>query len=153
MGPKQYGLLLTDQRSIFVLESSSKAVVGGIVGGAIGVAIAEAMSDRHAVDYYSCDPKQLALDKKNLCIPHPSVSRIRLKKGITGYHLKVEFADDGGKIRKIDATLTMPQELANQRKAQGVKTKDAMAEYAASARHALETALPAGVASIAEWDI
>ncbi|MCU0859244.1 MAG: hypothetical protein MUE55_01470 [Thermoplasmata archaeon] len=153
LGPRQYGLLLTDQRSIFVLSSDSKAMVGGIVGGAIGAAIVEAMTEKRPVDYYNCDPVELALDKKNLCIPHSSISGIRLKKGMTGYHLKVEYADDEGKTRKLDATLAMPPELAEQRKAQGVKAKEALAEYVGSARRALEMALPAGVASTAVWDI
>lgn len=153
LGPRQYGLLLTDRRSIFVLNADSKAMVGGIVGGAIGAAIVEALTERRAVDYYSCDPGELTLDKKNLCISHSSIRGIRMKKGITGYHLKIEYSDDDGKTRKLDAALTMPPELAERKKASGMMMKDALAEYAMSARRALELALPVSVASTAEWEI
>ncbi|HUV61753.1 MAG TPA: hypothetical protein VMW71_06270 [Thermoplasmata archaeon] len=32
MGPKEYGILLTSERSIFVLEKASKAGIGAVLG-------------------------------------------------------------------------------------------------------------------------
>ncbi len=151
MGPKEYGLLLTDQRAIFVLESASKAGIGGALGGAIGAVIADAMSgDRKTVDYLGCDPAVLAQDEKNMCIPHASIQSLRLKKSFSGYHLKVEYTNQLGKTKKVDATLVIPSELAAQRKAEGVKNKAALEEYAQRARQALELALPPAVTSKAE---
>ena len=39
MGPSEYALLITDKRSIFILEKSSKAGLAGAVGGVVGAGL------------------------------------------------------------------------------------------------------------------
>lgn len=56
LGPKEYATLVTDKRSIFILESSSKAGLGGILGGAIGAAVAKAATSQRTYDYEQADP-------------------------------------------------------------------------------------------------
>jgi hypothetical protein len=51
MGPKEYALLVTDRRSILVLEKDSKAGLGAALGGSIGAAIAQAAANRKSFDY------------------------------------------------------------------------------------------------------
>ena len=42
MGLNEYALLVTDKRSILVLEKGSKSGIAGALGGAVGAAIANA---------------------------------------------------------------------------------------------------------------
>lgn len=153
LGPKEYGILLTSERSIFVLEKSSKAGVGAIVGGAIGAAIADAVSTKKSSDYGNCDLSALAADDKNICVQHSSVTGLEMKKKISGYTMKLQYADQGGKDRKLTGMLMMPDELTAKRKTEGVKAKVAMEEYAKMARQAFELAMPPSVIQNAEWKI
>jgi len=153
MGPKEYGLLLTSERSIFVLEKSSKAGIGAVLGGAIGAAIADAMSDKKSKDYSSCDPSALARDEKNICVSHASVIHLELKKKLSGYALRLNYTDAGGKQRKLAGLLAIPDSLSAKKKSEGVKSKRAMEEYAKMSRQALELALPPIVVQNAEWKI
>jgi len=72
-GPKEYALLVTDKRSILVLEKESKAGIGGALGGAAGALIAGAAAKSRSFDYGQADPQSLAMDGKNLTIPHESL--------------------------------------------------------------------------------
>jgi len=150
MGPKDYALLLTNSRSIFVLENASKAGVGALLGGVIGAAVVEAMSERSRPDYSQVDPSAVAADEKNLSIPHSSVRGLVLRKKWSGYHLRVDYVDDSGKDKKIVGTLALPDELAAMKKAAGVNGAAALEEYAAMARRAVELAMPPGVVQYAE---
>lgn len=153
MGPKDYALLLTSSRSIFVLENASKAGVAGVLGGALGAAVVEAMSQKKCVDYSQADPAALAADEKNICIPHASVKGLELKKKWSGYHLRLRYADASGKERKVVGTLAMPEELETRMRAEGVKPAVALEDYAKMARKAIETAMPPSVAQYAELSI
>lgn len=153
LGPKEYGILLTTERSIFVLEKASKAGVGAIVGGAIGAAIADAASTKKSSDYGNCDPSSLAEDDKNICVQHSAVKALEMKKKISGYIMKMQYVDHGGKERKLAGMLMMPDELTAKRKAEGVKAKAAMKEYAKLARQAFELAMPPSVIQNVEWKI
>ncbi|UCE90940.1 MAG: hypothetical protein JSV90_05805 [Methanobacteriota archaeon] len=152
LGPKEYGILLTSERTIFVLKSSSKAGIGAVVGGAIGAAIADAVSKKKDHDYGNCDPAALAANDKNICVPHSSVTGVELKKRMSGYTIRMDYADDGGK-KKLAGQLMLPDELRAKRKAEGVKAKVAMEDYAKMTQQAFELALPPTVAQNAEWKI
>ncbi len=153
MGPKDYALLLTTSRSIFVLENASKAGIGAVLGGAVGAAVAEAISERKCTDYSRADPSALAADEANTCIPHSSVRALRLKKNWTGYNIRYEYEDASGKKRKVVGMLALPDELATRKRAEGMKPQAALEEYAKMARQAVELAMPPGVAQYAELDI
>lgn len=153
MGPRDYALLLTSSRSIFVLENASKAGIGAVLGGAIGAAVAEAMSERKCTDYGQADPSVLAADEKNVCIPHSSVKGLELKKKWSGYHIRFDYTDASGKDRKVVGALAMPDGLATRKKAEGVKPAAALEEYAKMALKAVEMAMPPSVAQYAELRI
>jgi hypothetical protein len=153
LGPREYGILLTSERTIFVLEKSSKAGIGAVVGGVIGAAIADAVSKKKGHDYGNCDPAALAADDKNICVPHLSVSGLELKKRMSSYTIRLDYADDGGKKKKLAGQLMLPDELRAKRKSEGVKAKVAMEEYAKMTQQAFELALPPTVVQNAEWKI
>lgn len=152
MGMKEYGVLLTDRQTIFVLEKKSSAGMGYAIGGVIGAAIANAASTRRAVDYENTPPEMLASDPKNIAVPHEAVNTLRLKRSFGGsYGLQLEYTDPAGKRRKVQALVSPPPELVKQQRAAGVKAKDATAAYAGKVREAFLAALPPTVAARTEW--
>lgn len=150
-GPKEYGVLLTDRQLIFVLEKKSNMAAGWAIGGVIGAAIAGAVSSRREVDYYNTPPDMLANDPKNIAIPHEALNALRLKKSLGSYGLRIEYTNAEGKRKKIQAFVQPPQSLLKERKAQGVKAKVVVQEYANNVRQAFQAAMPPETARRAEW--
>ena len=156
LGPKQYAVLVTDKRSIFVLESSSKAGVAGALGGAIGAAVAHAATSRRTFDYENSDPDVLATDPKNFVILHQQLERIEMKKGVIGpvFRFNVEYRTEEGKGKKVKSQLIPPNELWKQRKQEGVKGGVVYRDYASKVQEVYQRALPATVsATIANWNL
>jgi hypothetical protein len=152
-GPKEYGILLTNERSIFVLESDSKTGAGYLLGGVVGAAIAAKMSDRKSVDYENTDIETMVRSEKSIAIPHYAIKRLRLKKGLGTYTLLLEYATAGGKKRKLNASVVPPPEYVKKRKDMGIKQKVAVREYVEKVRDAYSRALPFGIQQKAEWAI
>lgn len=152
MGPKDYGLLITDRRAIFVLEKASKAALLGALGDAL-------LSEKKTFDYAGEDIEKLASDGNNTVVPHESIQKLHLKKGFSSYTMSnaytllVDYSDPTGKSRSVKAFLTPPQEFLDQKKKEGVDKKTAVEEYARSARKAFERALTPSAASRTEWDV
>src|SRR5256712_11778270 len=83
-GPQEGPLFVTDQRTILVLEKSSKAGLGGAFG-AVGAAIAAAAtSQARSFDYSQMDANALANDPKNMVISHNMLRGIRMSKKMIG---------------------------------------------------------------------
>ncbi len=152
-GVKEHAILVTDQRSIVVLEKGARTRVAWAIGGAIGSAVAQAMTTRKEVDYSSTNPDILAADKNNTTIPHTAISRIRLTMGFFrgAPKLHIEYAPPNGKTRKFNALLEPPSELMRQRKREGLGRKQVLLEYAAKVRDAYQASLPSSVLSRVEW--
>lgn len=152
MGPKEYALLLTDQRLIFVLEHASKAAIVGVIGDSL-------LSDRKAVDYEGEDPNRLAADSDNIVIPHSGVKSIGIVKGFssytmsTMYTLLVDGVGPDGKSRKVKAFLQPSQALVKAKKDDGLNRKTATEDYAKTVRGALEKALPPRLLQAGEWSV
>jgi len=91
VGPQGVRSLVTDKRSILVLEKESKAGLGGALGGAAGALIAGAAAKSRSFDYGQADPQSLAMDGKNLTISHESLQGIRMKKRFIGPVYWLEF--------------------------------------------------------------
>ena len=62
MGLNEYALLVTDKRSILVLEKGSKSGIAGALGGAVGAAIANAAASRKSFDLLPLIVRSLILD-------------------------------------------------------------------------------------------
>lgn len=152
MGPKEYGLILTDRRTIFVLEKASKTALLGVLGDAL-------LSDKKQVDYESEDLEKLAADSKSVVVPHADVESIELKSGFSSYTMSkmytllLEYKDAEGKRRSVKAFLTPPAGLVDGKKSEGQSKKAVLEEYAKSARKAFEIALPPTVAQKGKWDV
>lgn len=145
MGPKDYGLLVTDQRCIFVLEKASKAVLWGALGDAL-------LTDKKSVDYDGRTIDELAADGKSMVINNLQVRGVGIKKSLGGYVLSFDYEDSNGKVRAFKSTLVPPAELLRQRKEQGVDKKAVSDDYARAARAVLEKGLPQTVARAGSWE-
>jgi hypothetical protein len=156
LGPKDYAVMVTDKRSIFVLESSSKAGIAGALGGAIGAAVAYAATSRRTFDYEHSDPDVLATDPKNFVIPHQSLEKFEIKKGMIGsiYSFKIEYTTLEGKGKKVKGQLIPPSELSKQKKQEGVAGGAVSRDYVGKVKELYQRALPAtAIAAMADWDI
>src|SRR5205807_4925447 len=90
MGLNEYALLVTDKRSILVLEKGSKSGIAGALGGAVGAAIANAAASRKSFDYETENPESFAINPKNVVIPHDSLDRKSTR--LNSSHLVISYA-------------------------------------------------------------
>jgi len=152
MGPKEYGVLVTDQRTIFALEKASKAALVGVLGDAL-------LSSRKTVDYETAEPEALAADADSIVVPHSQLQRLTLKKGFSSYTLSstytllLDYGTPEGRTKKLKAFLVPPSELIAEKKRQGISKEQVHKEYAQAIQRAFQEALPASAALRAEWSL
>lgn len=146
----EYGLLVTNQSLIFVLEKDSQALLGYYAGGLIGLLVAEAAATRAIVDPNLVDPKVLAENPRNLVVLYSAIHGLRLHVGAIGAILSLGYASPSG---PIDAQffLRAPAEYVKRRKREGLRGGAARREYFDRVRAAIASALPAEVLGRAEW--
>ncbi|HET7404482.1 MAG TPA: hypothetical protein VFJ63_00015 [Candidatus Bathyarchaeia archaeon] len=142
-GPQEFAILVTDQRTILVLEKESKAGIGGALGGAAGALIAGAAQKSRSFDYEQLDPQSLAMDKKNVTVPHDVVQSIQTKKGFIGpvYRLEYRYQTIEGKSKKVKGQLVPPDAHRKQRKEQGADRKTIHYDYAKRAQDVYRSAM------------
>jgi hypothetical protein len=142
-GPKEYAILVTDQRTILVLEKESKAGLGGALGGAAGSIIASAATKSRSFDYAQLDPQSLAGDTKNITIPHEALQGVRTKKRFIGpvYGLEFRFQTVEGKSKTVKGHLIPPGAHMKQRKQDGTSRKQIYYDYTRKAQDLYQAAL------------
>ena len=143
MGLNEYALLVTDKRSILVLEKGSKSGIAGALGGAVGAAIANAAASRKSFDYETESPESFANNPKNVVIPHDSLELIQLKKGMFGsvYRMEVKYQAPNNKRKKIKGFLRPPGEHVKQKKQEGGEGKQIHFDYAKKVHDVYKQAL------------
>lgn len=151
MGPKEYAVLVTDRRSIFVLEFGSKMGLGWMIGGAVGAAIAAGADSRNTYDYQNENPDQLATQKGSIAIPHDALEQVKFKAGMGGHRMQIRYRGDGGKSKKIVFALIPPSDYIGERKDTGMKRKEAIEEYMNEVQGLFRRALPLAASSKVEW--
>ena len=151
-GPKHYGVLLTDTRMIFVLEKVSRAEMGAVLGGVIGAVLADATAKKSEFVYADANPEALAKIEKSIVIPNASVRRVKMKAKLGGaYTIRLDYADEAGKERKLTGILSPPDEQVSARRANGEKLNVILRDYAVKAQNAFKMVLPLGAAQESEW--
>ncbi|MDH4123881.1 MAG: hypothetical protein OEV21_07360 [Thermoplasmata archaeon] len=146
MGPKEYGILLTDKRCIFVLEKASKATVLGVVGDAI-------LTDKKIYDYENEKIDNLASDGKNIVVDYLSIKKLKIKRGLTGNILDITYTDNFSKKKTLKGNLIVPPELIKKKQREGLDKKIITEEYLKNSRKLFEKALPPIISQQAEWEI
>ncbi|HIH00616.1 TPA: hypothetical protein HA259_00785 [Thermoplasmata archaeon] len=135
MGPKDYGVLLTDRRTVFVLERASKAILLGALGDAL-------VTDKRTVDYSSETIDGLAGDSMNMAILNHDIERLGIRRKLGSYVLMLEHRSATGKTKTVKAYLTPPQSLVKSKTEGGMNKAQVAEEYAKAAMRAFELALP-----------
>jgi len=136
-------LFVTDQRTILVLEKSSKAGLGAAFG-AIGTAVAAAATSQgRNFDYSQMDANALAMDPKNMVIPHNMLRGIRMKKKMIGsaYELELEYQNIEGKNKDFKGALLPPDMVVKNRKNQGEDKGQIFLDYTRNAVNLFQNAL------------
>ncbi len=152
LGPREYGILLTDERTIFVLESASKAGLGAVLGGVVGAAVAGGLATRTYVDYEHEDPERLASQEDNIAVPHRALQSLQIKKTLGSHVLRMEYVRPDGKAKKIAAQIVPTQDLFRQGRSTGLKPKEVSADYARKVQEAFRQALPPNMAATVELE-
>lgn len=150
MGVREYGIMLTDQRTIFALLKEVK-MTGAILGGAIGHALATSMAKERHVDLENTSPEQLAAKPDSIIVPHDSVDSIRFKKSVGTYYVQIKYKDFRGKKKKLNVAIVPTSEYLKKRKEEGVKRKEVLEQYSANVENAYRKALPLTVALNTRW--
>ena len=153
LGEREYGVLLTDRRMIFVLERTSRVGIAAGLGGAVGAVLASEMATKREFVYADADPDALAKLDGTIVVPDLSVRGVRVRRSFNGvsYAMHIEYASGDGKVKKLNCMLSAPDELMNQRKSDGAKFKVILYEYAKKAQEAFKLALPVGAREESEW--
>ena len=136
-------MFVTDQRTILVLEKSSKAGLGAAFG-AIGTAVAAAATSQgRSFDYSQMDVDALASDPKNMVIPHNMLRGIRMKKKMIGsaYELELEYQNIEGKNKDFKGALLPPDIVVKNRKNQGEDKGQIFLDYTRNAVNLFQNAL------------
>jgi len=150
LGPKEYGILLTNKRSLFVLISSNKTTVGYLLGGIGGAIVASSLGSNKDIDYANADVEELRKDEKNISVRHSKLTRLVMKKGLSGYTLRMEY-DIQDKGYKVSAKVVPPSELVKQRKSEGAAHGEIEAEYVEKMKRAFEMAMSPEAKQKMEW--
>jgi hypothetical protein len=153
IGPQEYALLLTDMRSIFILEKKSYATVNYLLGGVAGMMAGSLLTPRKTSDYSHIDVEQITQNKENISILHSQIQHIQIKKSLgSPYTLFLEYTDtETLKNKKIRMYLIPPEELLVLKKNEGMKEKTILQDYVQKAQEALKQSLPQSVLLNVRW--
>ncbi|MEM2838552.1 MAG: hypothetical protein QXE18_00445 [Thermoplasmata archaeon] len=152
LGPKDYGILCTNERFIFIRESTSLATLGYFIGGIIGSAIADSAKSRKEVDYFNEPIEVLSTSKDAMTVSYSSILSIQVRRRFSEYNLNIDYYDSNRR-KKIRAIITPPDQFVTQKKTEGVRLKDIRRAYAEDVWKAFEKVLPLGVAQKVEVKI
>jgi len=142
MGVKEYALLMTDKRAIFILELSSKAGLGGVLGGAIGAAIASSIESKKTYNYEEVDTELLASMKGSVVIPHDMLEQMQFKSGTFSNSLSIRYRSSEGKSKKLHMNIIPPDSYLKQKKDAGIKRKDVLRQYLSEVQNLYQRSLP-----------
>ncbi len=151
MGIKEYALLVTDKRSIFVVELASKAGLGASLGGVIGAVIASSLESKTSYDYENVDTDVLAGMKGNVAIPHDAIERMKFKSGAFSNSLSVRYRTPEGKSKKLYMNVVPPESYVKSKKIAGVKRKEVLRQYLSEVQNLYQRALPFTSSMKVEW--
>jgi len=154
LGEKDYGVLITDQRMIFVHERTSRLGIAAGLGGVAGGVIAERLAKRREFVYADGDPETLARIDGSIVISCSAIRYVRIKPSInvaSAYAMRVEYEGENGKKTKFGCMLLPPESELSRRAAEGVKHEDILKEYALTAQGAFKLALSPNVRNSSQW--
>lgn len=153
LGPKEYGYLLTDARSILVLELESKSGLAAGLGGAVGAAIARSLEAPRQVGYYQAEPDDLTKERGTITIPHDWLNAIFVRKSlIGGYRLRIEYTSPDSVGHQFEGELAPARDTLRRAGEAGIRAGEMVRRYAEDAGRAIAAALPPARQSLLRWE-
>jgi hypothetical protein len=86
--PKEYGVLVTDRRSVFIRQKKTRS--GFVLRGEMryGTALVTDVQPKTLEDYEGTNVESLAADSSNIAIPHDSVTSLVMTEGEPKFRLQ-----------------------------------------------------------------
>jgi hypothetical protein len=129
--PREYAVVLTDLRTVFV-ERAGGGALGRLGGG-------------KSADPWKDDVSALAAQKGSIVVPHSSLRRLGIRKGDKGaFRIEMMHEPEGAISETIEAVLLPPDQLFDDGKKQGKSRDEVVQAYVEAARVALEKSIPRG---------
>lgn len=116
-------------------------------------AIGDALARRKYLEDKNIDPETLTKIVDSIVVWHSSLDSVEIRKRLSGYHLELEYRDARFKSQSISGRLAPPSAYLAHSKKGGTARRDAIREYAATARLAYAKALPKDLSANTRWDV
>lgn len=170
-GIRDYGVLLTNHRTVFIYVGKESAgetpptsvLIGGLLGGGVGASLAIKASGWTPGDPEPAKPRAplpgtlnaeaLASRRNNLTIAHASIVALDLRKQYGDYVLTLDYRLARGKVARLEANAVPPAELYDQGKASGLVGPEIARNYARAVQASFLAALPPDVTARTHWDL
>lgn len=150
-GESTSGIFVTDQRTIRVRDEAPMGFKASLKASFAAEADMPT-APRRSIDYVAIDIDTLAKMDGNLSIPHMSIEKLAVGKGIGGYGIWMEYMSEGKK-NYLAVSLEPPPELTRKRKAEGVSAKETRRQYAIRSQEVFRRALPPIISEKVDWRI
>ena len=147
------GVFVTDQRTIVIHDEPQ--VVGFKAGmkQMFGAEADKPPEPRPEIDFATVDISTLASMEGNQVVPHMSIEKAKIGKGIGGYGIWMTYISENLKKDYLVLTFLPPAELVKRRKGAGLRRRDIHREYAVKCVEVFRRALPPVISEKVEWDI
>lgn len=145
--PIEYGLFLTNRRSIFfVLKDPDRWV-----SLALGSVMASMLGDERYPDLRQLSPEHVLNLRDSLVIYHDVLQDLRFKPSSEYYKMTVKHKTSEGKSKKIVFAVAPPLEHMKQMRREGHKKKNILAKYAKYVQEMYQKALPSPFVQTVKW--
>lgn len=143
LGVRVYTLLLTERRTLLVLEGGDHTLIRDLLGespaGIVPVGREEAL-----------DLEALAAEGRNLSIPHAALRQARIRQRGYSIGLTLASVDAEGRRQTLRAQVVPPPAYAERLRAAG-KQGTAFAAYARGLQEAYDRVIPRGTGIRRSW--
>jgi hypothetical protein len=147
------GVFVTDQRMILVFEGPTIKGVKAGLKASFGAEADVLPEPRPQTDYAMVDIESLAKKNDNISVPHISIEKLAIGKGIGGYGIWCAYTGENMKKQYLVVTFVPPPDLVKKRKAEGLSTREVRREYAMKCQEVFKRALPPIIAEKVDWKI
>jgi hypothetical protein len=153
-GQETCGVMVTDQRTIVVFEEPwTQLGIREEFRRSFGGDSSKPSAPRKTIDFATVDLDELAKTEGNQSVPHASIEKLAVGKGIGGYGIWMSYLGENQKKDYLIVDLVPPAALIKKRKSEGVGASETKKQYAMKCQEVYRKALPPIIAEKVEWKI
>jgi hypothetical protein len=146
------GVFVTDRRT-FVVRDEAPRSMREELRSTLKEETDRPASRLRSIDFATFDIESLARLDGIESVPHTSILKLAVGKGVGGYGIWMEYSKADGKKDYLIVTLVPPKQLIQKRKAEGIAAKDARRQYALRSQEVFKRALPPIISEKVDWRI